>query len=377
MAQQSQALPANWIFRYMLAAIGVVVAIIVVIFAAFRTFIPPLFTWIILLALFSLLTVLVSRAYTGRWLGLIIDDRNKYSLSRLQMVMWTLIVLSAFLAAVLANVLLQVMVYVDGAVDQPRILYFPVGSRVVDVLMQIGMVDPQFTEGQGYLSNPNVDLSQLNLSASLHDGEHIYIPRAGETLPQTIPTSTDNSQGQTALEPTTPLSVEIPSEVWLLLGISTTSLVASPLIKGQKANVIQTNEVRSEAKLSDLFSGEEESNYLKLDLAKLQMLFFTLIVIGAYGVAVASLFNRSLQSAITSLPALDSGVVAMLGVSHAGYLTNKAIPKPGSDDGGDDNTGDTPPTPAQSTIIIAQTTPTVPPQPVPSNVPVEPDGSVG
>jgi hypothetical protein len=377
MAQQSQALPANWIFRYMLAAIGVVIAIVVVIFAAFRTFIPPLFTWIILLGLFSLLAVLVSRAYTGRWLGLIIDDRNKYSLSRLQMVLWTVIVLSAFLAAVLANVLLQVMVYVDGAVAPPRILYFPVGSRVVDALTQIGIVDPQFTEGQGYLSSPDVDLSQLNLSASLHDGEHIYIPRAGETLSQMIPTSDNQTQGQTTLEPTTPLSVEIPSEVWLLLGISTTSLVASPLIKSQKANVIQTNEVRSEAKLSDLFTGEEESNYLKLDLAKLQMLFFTIIVIGAYGVAVASLFNRSLQSAITSLPALDGGVVAMLGVSHAGYLTNKAIPKPGSDEN-DDTSGDTPPTPAQSTIVIAQTTPIMPPQPTaPSDPQAEPSGSVG
>lgn len=245
---------------------------------------------------------------------------------------------------------------------------------MVDALTSVGLVDSQFTEGQGYLSSPDVDLSQLNLSDSLHNGEHIYVPRAGETLPQTNPTLTTDSQQQTTLQPTTPLSVEIPSEVWLLLGISTTSLVASPLIKGQKANVIQTNDVRSEAKLSDLFTGEEESNYLKLDLAKLQMLFFTLIVIGAYGVAVASLFNRSLQSAITSLPALDGGVVAMLGVSHAGYLTNKAIPKPGSDDGSDDNSGDTPPTPAQSTIVIAQTTPVAPQQPTP---PIEADGSVG
>lgn len=365
--------------RYLLAAAAVFVAVGVVVAFTFQTFVPPALTWAVLLALFALLVLLVSRAYTRRWLGLIIDDRNKYSLSRLQMVLWTVIVLSAFLAAVLANVQLQIMVYINGAVEPPRVLYFPVGARVVDALTVIGLVDPNYTEGEGYLASTEVDLSQINLADTLRDGQQIYVPRAGEPLPQVLPDENPETL-RTAAQPTTPLSVQIPSEVWLLLGISTTSLVASPLIKSQKSNTIQKNEVRAEARLADLFTGEEDSNYMQLDLAKVQMLFFTLIVIGAYAVAVASMFNAATLSAITSLPALDGGVIALLGVSHAGYLTNKAVPKPGSESveaSSKPAGGSPPPAPAAPTIVIAQNAPVVQAPPSLPDIQAEPPGSVG
>ena len=104
------------------------------------------------------------------------------------------------------------------------------------------------------------------------------------------------------------------------------ALIASPLIKTQKHDKIQTNATVQEAKLSDFFRGEEGGDFLKLDLSKVQMFYFTVIVIGAYAVALANVFTTT-QNAISSLPTLDGGVVALLGVSHAGYLTSKAVPK--------------------------------------------------
>ena len=61
-------------------------------------------TWIQILVLMALFSVVVGRAITGRWRGILIDRRNKMSLSRLQLIIWTLIVLSAIVAAVLSNV---------------------------------------------------------------------------------------------------------------------------------------------------------------------------------------------------------------------------------------------------------------------------------
>lgn len=222
---------------------------------------PRLWTWLSILALLGLFAVVAGHGVTGLWLGLLIDTRNKVSLSRLQMVLWTLLILSGFLAAVITNI--------DGG--QPE-----------------------------------------------------------------------------------PLSISIPPELWLLIGISTASLVGSPLIVGIKKNrpasedekaraldqlarqavdpakvairgQLVVNENPDTARIADLFQGSETGNAGQLDLGKLQMFFFTLVLLFAYGTALAALFKTN-GGKITALPAMDAGMLALLSISHAGYLVNKALP---------------------------------------------------
>ena len=320
MAAQGSPGGSAWVMRHVAASIVLIVAIVAVIVAGFQAILAPFLIWIFLLALFVALTLVVSHNFTRRWLGVLIDDRNKFSLSRLQMLLWTAIVLSAFLASVLANIQLTLLVYVSGAVDQPQVFYEHSGALVSDVLWHAGILnlDP---ETGSFSAAPDVDLSQINLAQPLQDGQVVYVPRPGETIPAQVAVQ---AQADQKSGPSSPLAVQIPSEVWLLLGVSTTSLVASPLIKGQKSDVIVKNQSAVQASLGDLFKGEEIGNFGQLDLAKVQLLYFTLIVIGAYMIAVANQFLNT-QTAIASLPALDGGVVAMLGVSHAGYLSNKAV----------------------------------------------------
>lgn len=63
-------------------------------------------TWIWLAALGFLLgcALAVGRVVTGDWRGVLVDTRNKLSLARLQLLLWTGFVLSAWLAAVLGNI---------------------------------------------------------------------------------------------------------------------------------------------------------------------------------------------------------------------------------------------------------------------------------
>src|SRR5215510_5701029 len=98
MAQQTTQPDKGWELRYMISFFGCLIIAIVVVIAAFQQFIKPIAIWFVLLVLLVAMTLFLSRAYSHRWLGIIIDDRNKYSLSRLQMVMWTLIILSSFVA---------------------------------------------------------------------------------------------------------------------------------------------------------------------------------------------------------------------------------------------------------------------------------------
>jgi hypothetical protein len=225
---------------------------------------PPgerLVAWLGIMALLAAFAVIAGQGVTGLWLGVLIDSRNKVSLSRFQMVVWTILILSAFLTAVMVN----------------------------------------------------RDLGQ-----------------------------------------TEPLKVVIPPDLWLLMGISTTSLIGSPLIINAKKKreakeeektsalaalmrqAIDTskvailgqiiiNQTPEAARWSDMFRGSETGNAGQLDLGKVQMFFFSLILVLAYALALAGLFGEG-KGVIDSLPLMDGGMIALLGISHAGYLVNKALP---------------------------------------------------
>ena len=190
------------------------------------------YTWIITLLLLAAFAVIAGQGVTGYWWGIAIDDRNKVSLSRLQMIIWTIIVVAGFLSAALANI-----------------------------------------------NNPAT---------------------------------------------TTPLDITVPEQLLWLMGISTTSLVGSPLIKSTKSEgIIHGNASPADARLVDMFMAEVTGSETRIDLAKVQMFFVTLVVMIAYGVAMGT--ELSSEAVITTLPEIAGGVVGLLGISHAGYLSAKGI----------------------------------------------------
>jgi len=60
--------------------------------------------WLATLGLLALFAAIAGQGITGDWRGVLIDGRNKMSLSRLQTALWTLVILSAFLTAALVNI---------------------------------------------------------------------------------------------------------------------------------------------------------------------------------------------------------------------------------------------------------------------------------
>ena len=80
-----------------------------------------------------------------------------------------------------------------------------------------------------------------------------------------------------------------------------------------------------DANLGDLFRGEEVGNYNRTDLGKVQMFYFTAILLAVYGIALANQLFEPV--AVTEFPDLDQSMIALLAISHAGYLSYKAVPK--------------------------------------------------
>lgn len=156
-----------------------------------------------------------------------------------------------------------------------------------------------------------------------------------------------------------PLNVSIPNELWLAMGISTTSLIGAPLILNPKKRDAKTAERSAEytrqlellreqgvdpdsverkgtlvaykdprhSRWADLFQGEETGNAALLDLAKVQMFFFTAILVLVYAIGVGDTLADA-RGDVRALPHLDESMIALLGISHAGYLGKKALPKP-------------------------------------------------
>jgi hypothetical protein len=193
--------------------------------------------WLLIAALMAALAAVAGHGVTGFARGVLIDERHRVTLGRLQMLLWTILVLSAYMAAALANI------------------------------------------------------------------------------------------GRNAGKP---LNVDIPSELWLTMGISTASLVAAPAALQYKERRFQKSRLHNwpheaDSRFSDLFRGEEVSDREHLDLGKVQMFLFTVVLVLGYALAVADMLGDS-TAPFTSLPAVDEGVVTLLAISHAGYLAKKAAP---------------------------------------------------
>ena len=96
----------------------------------------------------------------------------------------------------------------------------------------------------------------------------------------------------------------------------------------EQAGLLFVNVSPKDARLSDLFQGDEIGNYLLVDLSKVQMFFITIVVLAAYAVALRSLFldHAALFNPLgVDFPQFSSSLNTLLGISHAGYLSVKSV----------------------------------------------------
>ncbi len=224
---------------------------------------PPGLNWALVMILMLTFLVVLGVGIVGRPLGILINERKIVSLSRFQMVLWTLIIVSGYFV-------MAVMRVKEGDVSDP-------------------------------------------------------------------------------------LAIGIDWKVWTLLGISAASLVGSPLVasdkkvkqpaskkvvklageaydetedqvEAQRVGVLYGNQDVLEARITDMFEGEELVNARLVDIAKVQMFFFTIVIALVYSAELLHMIvvDDILADGVT-LPAIHEGLLMLMGLSHAGYLGSKGI----------------------------------------------------
>jgi hypothetical protein len=223
----------------------------------------PLWTFLGLGALLALFTIVTGWAITGEVGGALIDPRKgRMSLSRLQVLAWTILVLSAYLNAFVVNIAAGRHDPLDVAIPG-------------ELLIAMGISLASLTGAQAV----------LGYKQSVH-GTSVQTPELGVDL---VP----GAEVRTATEED----------------------VRASVLKGRRA------------RWRDVFMGDSAEASDSLDLGKVQMFYITVALVVGYGIAVATAFTPikvGADGGIATLPALNQAFVALLGLSHAGYLTAKA-----------------------------------------------------
>ncbi|MGD1994602.1 MAG: hypothetical protein PVI59_15515 [Anaerolineae bacterium] len=261
----------------------------------------------------------------GFWAAFV-DTRNMVSLSRFQIVLWTVVVLSAF-----------------WTIGLTRVGDYWFGGHAERYVWQA----PEST-----FESPVGDLESEQEPPGDADAEEEEPSRVG------------------------PLALRLPPVLWALMGISITSAVASPLIKqdkkqrtegsqteydrmlqvtlrgpgdGQSVPRAQDGEsghgaefntagavvYRNEGfdpKFFDIFRGEDPKSLFYLDIGKVQNFFFTVVAVVTYALALGAAIGAAESIAgLFDFPDVAEGLLAVLGISHGGYLVTKVTNMPSPD----------------------------------------------
>ncbi|MBP3961643.1 hypothetical protein [Paenibacillus lignilyticus] len=197
-------------------------------------------------------------------LGILINERNLMSLSRLQITLWTVLFTSTYFTILVGNLALHP--------EHPLQLKF---DSTVLALMGISSVSAIFS--------PMINGAKKN---------------------RAIDDSLKNQLVQSAAEAYNMSAQEIETSMQ-------GTLYANPSYK--------------DAQFSDIFEGEEMQNHAYIDIAKVQMFLFTMMALMIYSVTIYSTLMTQGLDAIESFPALPEELIGLIGISNGGYLTSKII----------------------------------------------------
>jgi len=228
-------------------------------------------TWLITLGLFAAALAVAGYAAVGRWDGIFIDSENRISLSRFQLILWTLLLVSALMTAGLINAMKPA---------DPTPLQIRIPPRIW-ALLGLGA----FTA----VAAPAIDQDKRTLSQV----ENVAF----------------ESQRATGLEGGEAIGTYLEKEQ---------GLGAKPEFKG----AILVKKEPKDARWIDIIRGDS-AGAVHVDVAKMQQLAFTLLLIAVYGMALRTRMSGSLD--IDEFPDVDTGFLALLGLSHAAYLADKQI----------------------------------------------------
>lgn len=299
-------------------------------------FLPQGGNWLVVISLMIGFVALIGKLITRRWSGILINERNKMTLSRFQLVLWTLIVLSALSTIALERIYASAT---GTTIADPLAIAIP-----SELWALLGISTVSFVGSPLILSSKvpkKVSGKPLDRAASLRAAEKIAPIDAAEdtselrdellSLKERNPELYKEAEGKKSelfkkantvdakLEPLEPQQMKDIKDACKQAAED----IARNEIKNRNVGPLDFNLKIEDAKFSELFTGDEVANRGFVDMGKVQMFFFTLIAAFSYMVLLVNLIWTTNPVDLTSFPQLEQGIVTLLGISSGGYLANK------------------------------------------------------
>lgn len=229
-------------------------------------------TWLATLGLLALALVVAGYAVRKRWDGIFIDRENRISLARFQLVLWTVLLVSALLTAGLINVV-------------------PLGDQTpLDI-----RIPPEVWGMLGLGTFTAV------AAPAIKEAKRTETP---EPTPQAV-----NNLIAPAPAPTEAAAAKV---------MASQNLNAAPHYVGR----VMVKDTPEDARWIDMIHGDYEGGAI-VDMSKVQQLAFTLLLVAIYGTGLwATMLGAK---PVDSFPELGAGFIALLGISHAAYLADKQL----------------------------------------------------
>ena len=327
----------------------------------------PLAFWGVTAVIMFMLLALAGHEINGQWFGVLIDGRNKISLSRLQITLWTVLVLSAYFTLALPRVSAMMVAAPPPVVAKaPATALTPEDAPTVavgqaldirfpeELIVAMGISAASFAGSS--LIKSNKKGKQIKVDARLSpDAAQVRRDQASDALKDAEDALLDAVQ----IEASRKDELDKAKQA-LAGGTGTQDKVDAAQIKynsvlNDKAKATQDRDAKkkaldaadsdladvlatqgllhknadpSEARWVDLFRGEEIGNFKLIDMSKVQMLFFTVVIIAAYAAAISTLMRDVTllrTSAFIAFPGFSESLNLLLGISHGTYLSVKTI----------------------------------------------------
>jgi hypothetical protein len=230
----------------------------------------------ILVALCIVAGVLVN----GRLEGVLISDRNRMSLARVQWVAWMIVLLGAYFVEAVWNVA-HSFSFPEMQTESFGLFGIISGSSIVSsLIVDAKMRPPVVPSGQPQAVQPQAVQPQAVQPQAVQ-------PQAVQ--PQAVQPMADGDH------------------------------------PGHKGSM-DINYKVAEAGWADLYLGEEVANRYVVDVSRLQKLIVTVLLVLAYLIYLWKGFSPS-GSGQLEMSAVDRTFLSLLGISHGAYLASKATPK--------------------------------------------------
>jgi hypothetical protein len=268
-----------------------------------------------------------------RPMGIFVNEQNVMSLSRMQIVAWTLVIVSALFVMVCVRLIYgepdPFGVIIDWHVW--AVLGLSASAAVGAPLINSGKSakDPAPTDQQT-VDRANRAASDAAVEAKKREQEATHA-RSNRT-----PDAEDLETGAAAAQENARKKQEAAENLVRFSGpVNRTARLLNrnpEEVEKNRDGLLFGNPDPSAARFTDIFEGDELATAMYIDISKVQMFWFSVVAIGGYAILVLGMLYANNPVNLDSFPAFSDGFIAILTVSHAAYLGGKGITKTRSED---------------------------------------------